>query len=231
VIGWMKRQVLGPLTSIAVPAFLMEFVYSLVALWLFSKWSRVHSQSPRFANRFALYEGVHGRYLKAEPFVYLEFGVFQGESLRWWVSASQQGSARFVGFDVFTGLPERWGVQGTGAFDCQGKPPEIDDRRVSFQVGLFSETLRPFLASHAGDLSRTLVVHLDADLYSSTLYVLTSLWPVLKSGDIIVFDEFGSVRTCKHEFRAFHDFCTAYGLKYEVLGFTTTYAQAAIRVL
>ena len=41
---------------------------------------------------------------------------------------------------------------------------------------------------------------MDADLYSSTLYVLTMLAPYLKAGDIVMFDEFTVPR---HEYLAF----------------------------
>jgi O-methyltransferase len=51
------------------------------------------------------------------------------------------------------------------------------------------------------------IIMMDADLYSATLYTLTSLAPFPKTGDIIFFDEF-AVPT--HEFKAFHDFVQSY---------------------
>ena len=40
--------------------------------------------------------------------LYLEFGVFEGETMRWWSQHLDTPGARFVGFDSFEGLPEAW---------------------------------------------------------------------------------------------------------------------------
>ena len=68
---------------------------------------------------------------------------------------------------------------------------------------------------------------MDADLYSSTLFVMTKLIPFLEKDDIIIFDEFG-VPT--HEFRAFNDIVSSYNLKYEFLGAINNYLQIAIKI-
>ena len=68
---------------------------------------------------------------------------------------------------------------------------------------------------------------MDADLYTSTLFVLTKLLPLLKKDDIIIFDEFG-VPT--HEFKAFTEIVSAYKLNYEFLGAINNYLQIAIKI-
>ena len=56
---------------------------------------------------------------------YLEFGVYRGASIRAWVGLSAHKESRFIGFDSFEGLPERWsGSLGAGAFDAGGNIPE-----------------------------------------------------------------------------------------------------------
>ena len=70
-------------------------------------------------------------------------------------------------------------------------------------------------------------MHLDADLYSSTLFALTSLAPHLKPGDIILFDEFG---VPMHEYRAFMDFLSAYPFDYEVLGAVNNYLHVGMKL-
>lgn len=68
---------------------------------------------------------------------------------------------------------------------------------------------------------------MDADLFSSTLYVLTSLAPFLKSGDIIIFDEFN---VPNHEFLAFEAFINSYYFEYEVLGAVNNYYNLAVKI-
>ena len=73
-------------------------------------------------------------------------------------------------------------------------------------------------------------MHLDADLFSSTHFVLGSLAPYLKAGDVLIFDEFTRVTDATHEFRAFHDFVSAYGMTFSVMGASGGYAQVAMQV-
>jgi hypothetical protein len=58
-----------------------------------------------------------------------------------------------------------------GAFDVGGAPPEIDDSRIEWVVGYFQKTLPGFLKRYSP--ANQLVVHIDCDLYSSTLCCLT----------------------------------------------------------
>lgn len=168
-------------------------------------------QTPRpfgHANRQFLYAELFARYqLSATRINFLEFGVAAGDSMRWWVSRNGHPASAFIGFDTFTGLPEDWGRVTKGTFSTGGSVPSIDDERCRFVKGLFQHTLVPTLGQIQWTVART-VVHIDADLYSSTLYVLMAVNAHLKEGDIVMFDEFGSV--CD-EFRAFLDFRAATG--------------------
>lgn len=154
-----------------------------------------------------------------------EFGVGQGHSFRWWVEHNRHPGSRFVGFDTFSGLPDAYGIFKEGSFSTGGEVPHFQDQRCSFEVGLFQDTLPRFIDDYVP--LRRKVVHLDADLYSSTLFVLTTLSRTLRKGDILVFDEFG-VPT--HEFRAFTDFAAAYRVEYQVLAAINNYLQVALRV-
>ena len=157
-----------------------------------------------------------------------EFGVASGVSFRWWLAANAHPDSRFVGFDTFKGLAEDFGPVRTGTFDRGGTPPDMDDPRASFRVGFFQDTLGPFLVEHGErDPSRRLVVHLDADLYSSTLFVLTRLAPVLRPGDVLLFDEFA---VPLHEFKAFTEFVHAYAVRIRVLGEANRWMQMACEV-
>lgn len=204
-----------------------------IAYWArFSRWCRLHPVAPSGngqgrKDRGWLYESVVTKEaLNSVPISYLEFGVYRGESLFWWLNRINHPQSRFVGFDTFTGLPERWrATEPAGWFNTQGKIPDTKDPRCSFEVGLFQDTLSQFVISN--DLSRRLVINLDADMFTSTLFVLTTLGRYLKSGDILFFDEF----SCPlDEFRAFEEFVRSFRVKYEVLGAVNGYTRVGIKI-
>ena len=127
-------------------------------------------------------------------------------------------------------LPEDWHkfseTVKERAFDAGGAVPKVADKRVSFYKGLFQETLPSFLKDYSGE--RSLIIHIDCDLYSASLYVLTQIDQIAKPGTIIIFDEFPDLL---HEFRALEDYCAAYMRNYDVLGSTHNDVQIAIQML
>lgn len=179
-----------------------------------------------YARRYELYaQLVEREGLASMPVQYLEFGVAGGDSIRWWASALRAPEARLLGFDTFTGLPEAWREAPPGTFDQGGKPPEINDSRVAFEVGLFDATLpRALERLVAGP---RLVVHLDADLYSSTAFVLRALTPRLKAGDVLIFDEFADAQ---HEFRAYHEWIAVAPVRLVPVAAVNDFLQVAFRV-
>lgn len=192
-----------------------------------ARWRAMMTETPvrDVGSRYDLYAHVQSVFGSA-PITYLEFGVHTGKSLKAWLATNTHPESRFVGFDTFTGLPEDWNESfQRGAFAMGGKPPPIDDPRVEFHVGLFQETLRPFLKDFRP--KGRLVVHLDADLYSATLYVLTQLDAHLPAGTVLVFDEFQSYL---HEFRAWHDYISAYGRTWSVIAWARKGVHAAIEL-
>jgi hypothetical protein len=173
---------------------------------LVADWYRARAYVHRSPNQDHYFEYIATEHIKGKPIDYLEFGVFKGDSIRKWAELNSHPDSRFFGFDTFEGLPEEWNASyGRGAFDVGGLVPQIADQRVKFIKGLFQETLPDFLRSIS--LTSHLVIHNDSDLYSSTLYVLTMLEQWFTPGTIIMFDEFPSAL---HEFRAWHDYQSAY---------------------
>lgn len=203
-----------------------------IAYWLrFARWCRKYpvpgASKVNKGGRGWLYQSTIKREeLNRDPLLYLEFGVYQGASMRLWVSEISHDQSRFVGFDTFTGLPEHWRpTEPMGHFDAQGRLPDIADPRCSFEVGLFQDTLPSFITRT--DLSPRIVINLDADMFTSTLFVLASLGPFLKPGDLIFFDEF----SCPlDEFRAFEAFAKAFRLNYKVLDAVYGYTRVCIKV-
>lgn len=179
------------------------------------------------SKRYKLYQHIiDTQNLKNEAFDYVEFGVCQGHSIRWWVGNCINSDSRFYGFDTFEGLPEDWGVYNKG--DMSANIPRIDDTRVEFVKGLFQDTLQNFLATHNLRNGKRKIIHLDADLFSSTLYALTSLAPYMSKGDILIFDEFN---VPNHEFFAFKMFCESYYVKTKLIGAVNNYYQTAMVIV
>ncbi|HVB56381.1 MAG TPA: TylF/MycF/NovP-related O-methyltransferase [Candidatus Acidoferrales bacterium] len=174
---------------------------------------------------------LYGRVLEAirlatAPFDYLELGVYQGESLRWRAKQAQHPDSKLVGFDCFTGLPSAWEDKPGGIFSTGRKPPEIRDVRCSFRVGMFSDTLPPFMLSF--DAKRQTIVHMDADIYTSTLFVLITIAPKLKPGDLLLVDEFC---TPAHEFKAFREFASRMNLRHRLVGAVNRFTQVCLQII
>lgn len=178
-----------------------------------------------YNKRYQLYSHVIEKENIITDIDYLEFGVSKGYSFRWWSEQIKDANSRFYGFDTFSGLPEDWGPFKKGAMSNGNVPPELNDERCKFYQGLFQQTLKPFLATYQPNRRR--IIHMDADLYSSTLFVLTSISPYLRKDDIILFDEFNVPR---HEYKAFIDWTSSFYIEYEVLGAVNNFYQVAFRL-
>jgi hypothetical protein len=202
----------------------------LLGLFRIGAWIAEYGRKARvFAERPDLYRWVAQELLAGGPVTYLEFGVFNGNSIRFWSQTNRHPDSRFHGFDTFEGLPEDWqfftGTAQKGAYSAGGKIPQIDDSRVSFYKGLFQDTLPGFLA--ATSLSGQLVLHMDADLFTSTAYVLARMHPHLAPGTILIFDEFTGPLD---EYRAWTDYVRSHMRRYEVLAQRHNYEQIVVRV-
>ena len=186
----------------------------------FYTWKRVYNK------REKLYEYViNEQNLDSINLDYLEFGVAEGSSFIWWTNRLKNKGNRFWGFDTFEGLPENWGFFAKG--DMRSEIPAIEDDRVTFFKGLFQDTLPEFLKENRIEKSRKKVIHLDADLFSSTLFTLTSLAPFLNEGDILFFDEFN---VPNHEFLAFKHFTESYLIRTKILGAVNNFYQVAFEI-
>ncbi|MFN4298380.1 MAG: class I SAM-dependent methyltransferase [Thermaurantimonas sp.] len=181
----------------------------------------------KYEARYLLYNYIIDiERLDKQKVVYLEFGVSKGFSLKHWSERLKNEESRLYGFDTFKGLPEAWGSYKVGDMSAGMKEISTEDARVHLIKGLFQETLASWLIQHDISTYDRRVIHLDADLYSSTLYVLTLIFPYLKVGDILFFDEFN---VPLHEFKAFDDFCKAYYTEFELLGAVNNYFQVAMK--
>lgn len=225
VFIWLRLHVIFNVVNGA----LMNLVYlTKFSAWI-SKNKGSYNDFPSkwdYNKRYDFYKWVmENENLDSTPINYIEFGVATGQSMRWFTEKNRNEQSRFYGFDTFTGLPEDWGPFKKGTFDNNNKVPEINDDRVKFYQGLFQQTVPGFISSFSNNHRN--VIMMDADLYSATLYALTSLAPFLKKGDIIFFDEF-AVPT--HEFKAFQDFVQSYYINLELVGAANNFYFASFRV-
>jgi hypothetical protein len=148
--------------------------------------------------------------------LYLEFGVWKGDTTRYWSKLLRNPKSKLHGFDSFAGLPEDWlGTRPKGYYSTSGAIPQVDDARVRFFKGWFEDTLPQYKCPP----HHVLVMNLDADLYSSTTLVLNTFREAIVPGTYIYFDEFNHQF---HELRAFDEFINKYGMKFSLLGVTRT---------
>ncbi|MDH3691914.1 MAG: class I SAM-dependent methyltransferase [Gammaproteobacteria bacterium] len=181
------------------------------------RWKSAYCHAcPEFEEKHGLYDFLNEDVVGGKSVDYLEFGVWYGATLNSWLARNKHSDSRFYGFDTFTGLPEPWQgfskVAPAHTFTTHGTIPAIEDSRVQLIQGLFQNTLNNFLSKFTPE--HQLIVHIDSDLYSSALFVLTRCDIIFDTGTIIIFDEFSSM----DELRALEDYAAAYRRQYKVLG-------------
>jgi len=178
--------------------------------------------APYFEKHPKLVQYVVGE--ASEPGLYLEFGVGRGNSIRW---IGAQADRPVYGFDSFDGIPEYWNGNPVGAF-AQSKLPKVPDN-VKFLVGLFDVTIPGFLDEHPDPVS---FLHVDYDLYSSTVTIFAAFGSRLPPGAIVLFDEYYNFpRRQEHEYKAFQEFVKSAGIEYEYIAYSVTGQQVAVRIL
>jgi O-methyltransferase len=182
---------------------------------------RDSNSCPSFASRMDMHRYLHDEIIKGTAIDYLEFGVYQGESIKYWTSLNKAPQSRFFGFDSFEGLPEDWrDGQPRGHFDTGGSIPIIEDCRVQFVKGWFINSVPPFARDFAA--RNRLVLHLDADLYGSTMLPLVHFDRLMTSGTLLVFDEFYDR---EHEYKALMDWRKICGRKFRVVAETDNFGK------
>jgi hypothetical protein len=155
----------------------------------------------------------------------LEFGVFQGRSLE--VIAEARKGREVYGFDSFEGLPEDYRPhvrQGAFALD---RRPQVEGAELV--VGWFDDTLPAFLDTHPGPVD---FLHVDGDLYSSAVTVLTLVGPRLLPGSVVIFDEFFNWPGWEDdgEFRAWQEYLERTGTTIQYEAYTSNNEQVVVRI-
>ena len=153
-----------------------------------------------------------------------EFGVWKGETARELLQHLPVGKNLYL-FDSYEGLNREWSGLPAGSFKLD-KPPVFDDSRAVMVNGLFEDTVAGALAG------KTLgFLHIDCDLYESTLDVLNSV-PPLEKGTIILFDEYVHSlggKPVDDEHRAFNEWVDDSGYTFNYL-WRTPWTQVCIEI-
>ncbi len=149
--------------------------------WLESQFGKVHIRN----SRETLWLEVINQ--KEKQLVCIELGVAWGYTTQWWLERTGNQIHSWDGFDLFTGLPNRWRYFPAGTFSAEGKTPEIYDSRVKWHVGDVKETTQSFQPNVSE--SQTIVVLFDLDLYDASLDSWINLRSLLRPGDLLYFDE------------------------------------------
>lgn len=206
---WLTRagELVSPTTIYNLDATLN---YLEVGRWMHANG---YDTGRRVERREQLFDIVAAQVAQCDV-LYMEFGVYRGDTTRYWSKLLRNPRSKLHGFDSFEGLPENWLPQRPrGHFSLQGQVPVVDDRRIQFFRGWFEQTLAGYtLPEHD-----VLVLNFDADLYSSTIFVLNALERAIVPGTYLYFDEFNHRF---HELRAFSEFTQRTGMRCSLLGAT-----------
>lgn len=157
----------------------------------------------------------------------LEFGVYKGNSINYF--AERVPNAKLVGFDSFEGLSENWTgfILSKGHFNQNGIVPKVHSN-VNLVKGWFENTLPNYVKS--AQLENLALLHLDADTYSPTKFVLETLCSYFKPGLIILFDEFfGYPNWQNHEFKAWIQVTQDKNISFKYIAFGEQ--QVAVQIL
>ncbi len=168
----------------------------------------------RLPDRNAVFDSVLNK-IKDEKVLYLEFGVKYGKSIKYWSDRLKNRESVLHGFDSFEGLPEAWDNYKfkKGTLTTEGGIPSIDDKRITFFKGWFNDTLPSYALPDTEKFDKV-VFMLDADLYSSTSYVLNHFRNEIKEGVFLYFDE---MNRPDHEPKAFSELIESTDLKFNLI--------------
>jgi len=175
-----------------------------------------------YPDRFALLRAVVGQVEVSG--LCCEFGVYQGKTINF-IASLLPGEIH--GFDSFEGLPEDWrGGLEKDTFALSSLPPVLGNVRL--HRGWFEDSIAPFKEKHSGPVA---LLHLDADLYSSTRTVLELLEDRIVAGTVIQFDEFFNYPGWQEgEYKAFAEFCSRRRVEPHYLGYTRCGEQVAVKI-
>jgi Macrocin-O-methyltransferase (TylF) len=157
---------------------------------------------------------------------YAQFGVFRGKTARY-IESLMTGDRKLHLFDSFEGLPEDWTKNKKAGFFALSPDeiPTFDPERVVVHKGWFKDTVPVWAEESSASIA---FIHIDADLYSSTIDVLFNLDKRIVAGTVILFDEYVMGQS-DDEHRALLDWAAKFNRKFDYL-WQSSGPQVCIRV-
>ncbi len=142
---------------------------------------------------------------------YVEFGVFNGESMKEAFYALRNQVTKYIGLDSFCGLPRLDNkidkcasrltpafVEGnfsSGGYDFVKTnilSTGLNKKDIFLVKGFFRDSLTPKLSSKISGIGngKAAAIHLDVDLYSSTIQAMEFSYPFMQSGCWLLCDDY-----------------------------------------
>jgi hypothetical protein len=166
------------------------------------------------------------------PGDWFQFGVHRGQTANILQSYILPNRKLHL-FDSFEGLPENWAgtnfIKGHFSLE-QNEIPIFNPERTVIHHGWFSNTLPTFVENYKTPIS---FIHMDADLYSSTMTVLEYLNNLIVPKTIILFDELflpNENGISDDECRALYEWAEKFNRKFQIL-WRTNWVQCAVKIL
>lgn len=240
---YLKHQLINKFKTLRSPylkAIIKDIYYALTNRPLY----RAHKHY-KFTDEYLKYVHIleainYAKVSQISP-IYFEFGCHSGRTFSAAVRAAKYlkiSDMQFYAFDSFQGLPETKqnvdGIFTTGSFNTNK-----DDfiYFVKAMSGLTLENQYIMEGFYENSLTKALqltmpkvgVVHIDVDLYSSTVEVLKFIKPLLMIGSVLLFDDWYcfSPGTNKGEARALQEFCDSNpGIKLEAWKNYSTFGKS-----
>ena len=157
---------------------------------------------PKDIRNFAISKSLKN--IKDTSNLFLEFGVFKGESINFFADILKKKKLNIYGSDSFEGLEEDWNMNEynpIGTFSLNNRIPQVK-KNVILIKGKVQNTLDNFLDGNKNN--KIIFAHLDMDTYLPTKFTLKKIKSFLTKGSILLFDQFYGYPNWKdHEYRAF----------------------------
>ena len=219
-----QKQLLGLYTDVIDT----EFTAVRLASEESARYVQEHMRTtPNFGNDYDFHDWIVRNELDTTTQgMFLEFGVATGRTINHF--ARLKPDHYIHGFDSFEGLPENWTSRMPKGFFKRTALPKVRDN-VKLYVGWFDKTLPEWKQLYKD--APIQLLHVDCDLYSSTVTILTSLKENIVPGTVIIFDEYMNYPGWQQdEFKAWQEFVEKHNVGYSYIGRVSRHQKVAVRI-